>query len=672
MNIPIQPQRPFLSRVAHGLAIAPLLLGMSFGTKAFDHEPQTTWTGLTTTLAPAAGMAIDPEADRSFHSDIAFFEAAFSYGTMRDPRGIFLMVNAYLAANQQAYGIEFFERYLGQYGEDLSPEAHAHTLAATAILRATYADRVFLLKRIGWVQDTFELLEQADQMTNGEDPWVHWASGLVYAQVPGFFFKRDEAIYHLTWLTEREHLEPVWGFSREVYYHLGRLMRDRGDEAAAKAYLARSGFAENRPASTFMGWFTSSVEHGTAMVDAPTLVELVKDRVFALYGFGFSDIFFVQSEDRRELIAIDAGTRPDLTRAAHQLLTKERPGLPPITTLIVTHAHWDHIGGHLYYRELNPDLTIYGRENYASTLDRAHRNHAYKSFRSAMYQHSQIVDYAPDVAVPAPTTLEIGGTELELIPVAGGETEDALFIHLPDESVMFVGDFLMPYYGEPWVEEGLIDEAIDAMAEVTRRQPDLVLHGHQPLTVLYQAKEIAAYGEAYQWLVAQTRRHLKEGYSVKDIVRLNLIPPSLASAPNIMLQYYDPRDHIIARVADNMLGYWREDIEGAYPEGLDTLTVKEYGRMLELYFGLSHREVANGLEAMINNGDNELALQMAVAAQRRYGDRSRLVALKQLAAQQLQAKTQFLDPFKFTVYGEMAGRPHRPQDFVRIVEGPTQ
>ena len=39
---------------------------------------------------------------------------------------------------------------------------------------------------------------------------------------------------------------------------------------------------------------------------------------------------------------------------------------------------------------------------------------------------------------------EIGGSRFELIPVTGGETEDARIIHVPEHDVMFVGDIIMP------------------------------------------------------------------------------------------------------------------------------------------------------------------------------------------------------------------------------------
>ena len=53
------------------------------------------------------------------------------------------------------------------------------------------AERVPIPGRVFWVLDTFDILEEAKRLSD-ENPLVRWAAGLIYAQVPGFFGKRDE------------------------------------------------------------------------------------------------------------------------------------------------------------------------------------------------------------------------------------------------------------------------------------------------------------------------------------------------------------------------------------------------------------------------------------------------------------------------------------------------
>ena len=67
-----------------------------------------------------------------------------------------------------------------------------------------------------------------------------------------------------------------------------------------------------------------------------------------------------------------------------------------------------------------------------------------------------------------------------------------------------------------------------------------------------------------------------------------------------------------------MVGIWGENSSGQEPSGLDVITAVEYGRMLDLYLGLSVGEVEKMLRQTLDNGDNELALQMAIAAEIRY------------------------------------------------------
>ena len=57
-----------------------------------------------------------------------------------------------------------------------------------------------------------------------------------------------------------------------------------------------------------------------------------------------------------------------------------------------------------------------------------------------------------------------------------------MFIHLPDQGVMFVGDFIMPYLGAPFVEEGDLQGLLDAIDIVVEKHPQHLLHGHEPLT----------------------------------------------------------------------------------------------------------------------------------------------------------------------------------------------
>src|SRR5258708_40071265 len=76
-------------------------------------------------------------------------------------------------------------------------------------------------------------------------------------------------------------------------------------------------------------------------------------------------------EGGRGLIGIGAGTRPDSAEAAYSALRAYAPGLPELTTILVTHAHWDRVGGHRYFRSLNPRLKIYARANYREGVSRS-------------------------------------------------------------------------------------------------------------------------------------------------------------------------------------------------------------------------------------------------------------------------------------------------------------
>ena len=266
-----------------------------------------------------------------------------------------------------------------------------------------------------------------------------------------------------------------------MYYHLGKLALGDGDAAKSREYLRRSGYPDFNKPITLATPFSEDQTYGHTFFPK-TIYEVLPKRIYALSGFEFTEYYFVVSDNGRELIGIDAGTRADAAKTAYDALRAHAPGLPPLTTIIVTHAHWDHVGGHNYFRSLTPHVRFYGRSNYQEELQRELNAPGIfaKEFFGANFSFEDLRTYRPDVAIERRTVVNVGGTRFDLIPIEGGETHDAMLINLPDQHTMFVGDFIMPYIGAPFVEEGDFQGLLDAINVIAQENPQHLLHGHEP------------------------------------------------------------------------------------------------------------------------------------------------------------------------------------------------
>src|SRR5262249_42641057 len=152
------------------------------------------------------------------------------------------------------------------------------------------------------------------------------------------------------------------------YLHQGKLALADGNKAEAQEYLSKSGYRDFDRPIVLITPFSEEGAVGNAF--APRrIAAVVPGRVYVLTGFEFTEYYFVVSDDGRELIGIDAGTRPDAAKAAYEALRAFAPGLPELTTVLVTHSHWDHIGGYRYFRGLNSHPKFYARSNYQDELN---------------------------------------------------------------------------------------------------------------------------------------------------------------------------------------------------------------------------------------------------------------------------------------------------------------
>jgi glyoxylase-like metal-dependent hydrolase (beta-lactamase superfamily II) len=477
-------------------------------------------------------------------------------------------------------------------------------------------------------------------------------AGVVSARLPAFFGRREAALEDLTWCVQNIDKAPHPGWLREVYHQLASLER-KSDPARAQEYLRLTGYAGFDEPLTLTTPFAEDPAQGN-LFSARHIAEVIPGKVFALSGFEFTEYYFVVSDDGRQLIGIDAGTRPDSAREAYEALRAYAPALPELTTIFVTHAHWDHIGGHRYFRSLSPLPKFYARADYREELARSVAAPApfFKRFFGERFDMEEVRSFKPDATLERQTELKVGGTRFELIPVQGGETSDGLFIHLPDHGVMFVGDFVMPYFGAPFVEEGNFDGMLDAIDIVARKNPRHLLHGHEPLTRVFDSPAVLTSLKPHLvWLRAEVAAAIRRGAGRAAIHQANLIAPGLlAGEPGAHLPYLLMRENLINRLYDQNVGYWQPDLQG-----LDHLGRADRGSVLVDYLGVSEQQLAKAVERMIADGKYELAAMTLDSTKGRFPEGGALGESERVAYLKLMEKYQDFNPFKFIIYSAKSG-----------------
>lgn len=567
-----------------------------------------------------------------------------------DPSLTAMLVANFIEANQVATGMQIFaelEKTGNKESETLYKTAHA-------VLRASYASEVFLLQRSSWVKDTISMFDESRE-SEPDNLLIRWLIGTTLAKLPAMFDQRENAMTDLQWVRARFDQLPkdglLNGAQREVYYELACLYRIANDSANAKRYLELSGYTSFDREYRLDSQFAASAERGLTL-SLPEIVEVVPERVFAVSGFEMTEFYFIVTADGTQTISIDAGTRPDTAKAAHEAIIDTFPSLPPISTVLVTHSHWDHVGGHQYFRDLNPDVQFISNADYENELMIVRTSEPrYKYFFSNSYTDKNVASYKPDQTIAEEGELLIGGTKILATAVKGGETNDAMFFHFPELEVTFVGDFIMPYIGAPFANEGNPQGLLQSIDILRDYENSKLLHGHRPLTdVFAPASLLIELGDALHWLNEGVRTGIKFGLDLSELRQLNLIPESVISNPEIQLAYMVIRNGFLTRLHHQSGGYWTANLGGMLDLSEDNI-----GFMLSEYLGISEQKLVKAVKQMLSDGHPEAALKMVRWGLTSHKNSSKLLKLQRQALITLRSRAQFTDPFKLVIYSEMLG-----------------
>ena len=600
------------------------------------------WFASVLAIAVGVGLVAGPRAtaaDRPIVPDLELeaLKEAVSW-PRADVAAVMTLAGRLMAGRRDAEGFAYFsERAASEPGRGLF-------LALQGVFQARQVDSVSLFRRVAWVNDAVAKLDRAVVLDPGLPRYLR---GVVLAGLPERFGKAQTAVEDLTWVLDNKARFPI-GLRRGVYYGLAQAYSTLGREAQARDSLARSGASRLDAAQpVFIADFSVSARDGFRF-RSPRLVELAPG-VHVAQGFDFADISFVSTDEG--VVAIDAGTTEETARAALQALRGVTSR--PITHVILTHAHWDHIGGLGALLDSNPQ--VIAQAAFADEQRIVNRSGVRFQYFFGTAGSGRRYDVRPNHLVREPETLTVGGTRFVLYPAHGGETSDALLIHVPDRGTLFVGDAFMPYLGAPFVAEGSAEGLFETTALIRSLQPRLLVHGHPPLTEVYTAQALPAIESALHELHQRVRTAMSEGRTLAEILHNNILPASLREHPGAVVPYLVMRDNFVKRVYHQSTGYWKPD-----GEGMEVLAPAEWAAALDLLGGQREDAFVRTVRGLAERGDDVLALKVADLGLVRYPSSEALTTLRRRALDNMRLRNQQMSPFKFIIYSEWAGAELSP------------
>src|SRR2546430_6374076 len=544
-----------------------------------------------------------------------------------------LAAQQYAAARREAEGYEYFRRLAAeQPGRPI-------LVSLEGMLQARMAGDVALLRRVGWVEEAIGKLDKGAEV---EPVAGRLVRGLVFAELPGRCGKAGQAVADLEASLAQRDASPG-ELDRPILRGLSAAYRTLGDAARSDAMLRRSGLA-SLDAAQVPGNFSVGPEAGFRFTN-PRLVR-EGDGVYVAEGFDFGNIAFLV--DEAGVIAIDAGTTEESARTAMKALRQVTQA--PVRYVIVTHSHWDHVGGLAVVRE--PGTVVIARANFGEELQRMRSAHP--AFSWFFGTKPVGLEVAAPRLVSGEEVLRHGKLELHLIPVRGGETADALFVHLPQRGLLFVGDAFMPYVGPPFLREGSPEGYLEALAQVRTLNPRRVIHGHPPLTRIFTKEAIPGLEAALRSLYERSLPDAQRSRPLAEMLHDNHLPASLRDNPKAVVPYLVVRDNFVKRVYLQNAGYWQAD-----GEGMDSFTRAEQAALLDRFADGSDASFARVADELLSRGDAPLALRVADLGLLRHANSETLQRARKQALSMMIERYGPVDPFRFIVYSQWADAPLR-------------
>ena len=237
------------------------------------------------------------------------------------------------------------------------------------------------------------------------------------------------------------------------------------------------------------------------------------------------------------VVVIDALGSPVL---AQRLLDQIRRITPlPVTHVIVTHYHADHIYGLQIFKEAGARIIAHRAALEYLNSDNARIRLETSRQGMAPWVNEQTRLVAADEWLDGEKTLTVGGVRFQIIPLGPSHTPEDLVVYLPEKKLLFTGDLVfrnrIPFVGQ--ADSGRWVKALDTLLAF---ETMAMVPGHGPASTQGRAdleltRDYLLYLRTSMGLAAKNMEPFEQAYQATDWSRYANIP--MFQATNRMNAY---------------------------------------------------------------------------------------------------------------------------------------
>jgi len=347
----------------------------------------------------------------------------------------------------------------------------------------------------------------------------------------------------------------------------------------------------------------------------------VTEGVYTAVGYSVQPVSMIVGNDG--VIIVDTGMD---TVSAEQVLADFRKITDkPVKAIVLTHSHGDHTGGvPVFAGQGTPP--IWARSNFGSESGPLHAaGLTFQNVRGARQggfklppekrinngvaraywpQRGGEVFSSGEKIGPTHTfsgrrqSLEIAGVKLELVAV-NGETEDALYVWLPEKRVLFSGDNFYKSWPNLYAIRGTMYRDVRAWADAVdmmlQEGPHYLVPGHTRPVIgkTTVAAMLTDYRDAIRFVFDKTIEGMNKGMTPDELVDYVKLPERFADK-DYLREYYGNVQWAVRQIFNGYLGWFDGN-----PSTLFPLRPREEAERIA--------QLAGGREALLTKAQQALA-----------------------------------------------------------------